>query len=223
MEFKYGTISAFKKGYAKVFFDENNIVSDWLPVLVRKSKSDKESWQLEANEHVVCLMDDSCNSGVILGAIPNDQDAPDPGEGAGIYRKLFSDGTLIEYNKTTKKLKVDVKGSLEAKTETSAKIEAGTTLQAKAGISATVEAATIELKGIVNVTGALNVSGIATIAGAMAAAGISSTGGLPITSTGDISTTGEISGSEVKAGLISLKNHKHPGIQPGAGITGLPQ
>lgn len=215
MNLKYGIVSEFKKGYAKVYFEENDFVSDFLPVLVRKSKTDKESWQLEINEHVVCIMDENCNEGVIIGAIPNENDLPDTGEGAGKFRKLFSDGTLIEYDKNAHKLLVDVKGSAEVKTTTSAKIDAGTTLEAKAGVKATIEAVAIELKGVVTITGAC------TITGALAAAGIASTGGLPISATGDISTTGDIKAGAGTA-AISLKNHKHGGVQTGGGLSGLP-
>lgn len=103
-QLKYGVVSEVKKGFVRVSFEEDEIVSDWLPVLVRRSKSEKESWQLEINEHVVCLTDQHCDEGVCLGAIPNDQDAPDPGEAKGKFRILFSDGSLIEYDKTTHKL-----------------------------------------------------------------------------------------------------------------------
>src|SRR5688572_12748387 len=98
MHLKYGIVSEVEQGFAKVHFEEDNIVTSWLPMLVRKSKSDKDSWPLEVNEHVACMMDKYCNEGVILGAIYSDVDTPDSGEGPGKFRKKFSDGTVIEYD-----------------------------------------------------------------------------------------------------------------------------
>jgi phage baseplate assembly protein V len=182
-------------------------VSDWLPVLVRRSKTQKQSWQLEVNEHVVCLMDEAAETGVILGAIPNDEDTPDPGEGLGKCRILFSDGTLFEYDVNTGKMTVDVKGDLKA-------IATG---------KATVEAPNIELAGDVKITGLLTVTGAATMA-AVSAAGLSIKPGGKMTQEGggnlvadvNIETTGD-----VIAGTVSLKNHTHT-APSGGGPTSAP-
>lgn len=41
--------------------------------------------------------------------------------------------------------------------------------------------------------------------------------------TGKIDSTGDIvSATEVKAGIIALTTHKHIGVQPGPGVTGIP-
>jgi phage baseplate assembly protein V len=113
MNLKYGIVSDVKSGYAKVKFDEDGdgIVSDWLPVIVRKTFTDKESWQLEPNEDVVCIMDKHCEEGVIIGAKVNDEDGPDPDEAAGKFRMLFSDGSLIEYDKNASKFTQTINSS----------------------------------------------------------------------------------------------------------------
>lgn len=216
-QLKYGIVSETKKGFVRVKFEEDDgIVSDWLPVLVRRSKTDKESWQMEPNEHVVCLVDCYCEEGVCLGAIYNEEDTPDPGEAAGKFRKLFSDGTLIEYDKNSKKLTVDVKGSLKANTTDDAEIDTLTNATIKAGVMATVEAPTINLTGNVVVAGSLEAGAIA-IAGGGA---MSMKDGSPLKIDGGLDATGAIQGSDVIAGTISLKTHIHPGVQPGAGTTG---
>jgi phage baseplate assembly protein V len=213
---KYGIVSEVKPGFARVEFTEDEIVSDWLPVLVRRSKSNKQSWQLEVNEHVVCMMDEEAEAGVVLGAIPNDEDKPDPGEAAGKCRILFSDGTLFEYNINSGEMTVDVKGQLKAKTTGACSIDAGTQLTGKAGVKATVEAPNIELTGNVKINGVLVVTGAATMA-AVSAAGLSIQPGGKMTQEGggslkadvNIETTGTITGSDVKAGTVSLKTHTH--------------
>lgn len=202
---KYGIVSEVKKGFVKVFFEEDDgIVTDWLPVLVRRSKSEKESWQLEINEHVVCLLDKHCEEGVCLGAIHNDEDAPDPGEGKGKFRKKFSDGTVFEYDVTGHKMTIDIKGSLEAITTLGASIDAGTTLKGKAAASAEIEAPVITLKGNVII------QGTATVSGALTAASIATSGGGSINAQGNISTDGDINATgDVVAGGKSLKTHTH--------------
>ncbi len=233
-QIKYGIVSEVKNGFVRVHFEEDKIVSDWLPVLVRKSKTQKESWQLEANEHVVCLVDCHCEEGVVIGAIPNAQDGPDPGEGAGKFRKKFSDGTVFEYDINSHEMTVDVKGKLNAtttgdalidsgakltaKSQGEAIIDAGTNLKGNATIKAIVTAPNIELTGAVKVTGALLVTG------AITAGAIATTGGGSITSEGDITTIGGIIATgDIIAGTKSLKNHVHPGVQTGSSLTGPPQ
>jgi phage baseplate assembly protein V len=210
---KYGIVSDTKKGFVRVKFEDlDGIVSDWLPVLVRRSKTEKESWQLEVNEHVVCFMDEHLENGVCLGAIPSEEDSPDPGEAKGKFRKLFSDGTLIEYDKTAGKLTVDVKGQLEAKATGAASIDTLTTLNATAGVKATVQAPVIELTGNVVVSGTLTAGGVVIAPGGT----IGTQGGGPLQATGNIETTGD-----VVAGGKSLKTHTHT-APSGGGPTSPP-
>ncbi len=207
---KLGIVSETKKGYVRVNFIEDEIVSDWLPVGVRKSMNQKESWPLEINEHVFCMMDEHCEHGVVLCAIHNETDVPDSGESAGKFRKKFSDGTILEYDVNTHKLKADVKGDVD--------IISSTNLSAKSTVKATVESASVEIEAaVIALKGNVAITGTATVSGTITAAGIATVGGGAVTSSGDISTTGD-----VIAGGKSLKNHTHGGIQPGGGTTSPP-
>lgn len=112
VKMEYGVVCAVRPGFAQVHLTADRIPTWWLPVIRRKSRSDKESWQLEINEHVVCLLDEHCHTGVILGAIHDEkQDLADNDEDIGIFRKKFSDGTVIEYNKNEGKYSQTVKES----------------------------------------------------------------------------------------------------------------
>lgn len=110
---EYGIVSDISKpGFARVKLNANGIVTDFLPVVRRKSLSDKESWQLEIHEHVVCLLDDHCDTGVIIGAIHDEEkDLADNAGTGGKFRKKFSDGTIIEYDKNESKYSQIVKES----------------------------------------------------------------------------------------------------------------
>lgn len=76
---KYGIVSEIDttRGLAKVTFQaDDNIVSDFLPALVRKTLTEKESFPYDANEYVACIMDEHCEHGVIIGAVYNETDKP---------------------------------------------------------------------------------------------------------------------------------------------------
>jgi len=202
---KFGVISEVKKGFVRVAFEDDDIVSNWLPVMVRKSLTDKESWPYEIQEHVFCMMDENCEYGIVQGAVYNDVDTPDAGEAAGIFRKKFSDGTILQYDKGTHEFKADIKGKAKIIATDDIEATSSTNIKAVATVKATVQAPAIELTGNVVVSGSLS------------AASIVITGGGSMSSTGDISTTGD-----VLAGGKSLKTHIHGGVQTGLGNTGMP-
>ncbi|SHN45948.1 phage baseplate assembly protein V [Chitinophaga sp. CF418] len=203
-QLKFGTISEAKPGFARVYFEEDEIVSDFWPVLGRTSLIDKESWVLNVDEHVVCLCDERCELGVVLGAIANEKDPVEPGASVGKFRKVFSDGTIIEYDKESHKLTADVKGAVD--------IISTTQLTAKAIVKASVEAPQIELKGTVTILGVLTAAGLSVTA----MPGVPGSDG-KITASADIETTGDI-----KAGTVSLKAHVHSGVVTGPGTSGPP-
>lgn len=219
---KYGTISEVKPGYARVNFDDDEIVSDWLPVVVRKSLTDKESWQLEINEHVACVMDvhiddegvlhESCDVGVIIGAIASDEDVPDPGEAAGKFRKLFTDGTLIEYDKDAGKLTVDVKGEISAKATGDISVDTDATLKGKAATIDCEATGTAKIKApTITMDGNLIISGSVTAAGALTAASIATSGGGAITGSGSMTINGSVTATgDVIGASKSLAGHTHP-------------
>lgn len=212
---KYGVVSdTSRPGYVKVTFAEDDFPTDFLPVLVSKSKTDKQSWPLEVNEHVVCLMLDDCDDGVVLGAIPSEVDSPDPGEAAGKFRIRFSDNTVLEYDKNGHKLTVDVKGDVD--------VIATGDVTVDAGGAAKVSAMSVEVSALADAKiKALQITldGVVTVTGALMAASISTTGGGAITAGGSLTASGEISAAKVSAGGIDLASHKHVSA-PSGSLTG---
>ena len=107
---KFGNISNidYEKGLARVKFNEDGIVSKYLPISVRKTLVDKETFPYCVNEQVWCLMDENAENGVIGGAIYSKDTKPkDAGE--GITAIEYSNGTRFEYDKVnnTFKIKID--------------------------------------------------------------------------------------------------------------------
>jgi phage baseplate assembly protein V len=220
---RFGIISEVKPGFAKVFFKEDNFVTSWWHVIRRTSLKDKESWPLNPKEHVACMTDEHCNEGVVLGAIESDSDPSEAGAGPGKFRKVFEDGTILEYDKGAHKLTADVKGKVDVLATDDITATSQTNIKAKAIVQATIEAPDIQLKGNVTVVGVITAGSISASAmgGVAGADGNMSING-QINATGKISSDDEVSGSDIKAGAISLKTHKHGGVQSGGSLTAVP-
>ena len=113
---EWGLVTEVKPGWARVKLPAyDDIVTDWLPVAKLRAMNDDENWPYEVDEQVGVLLNmrdgDVAATGMILGAISSDADAPEAGAAAGKYRKYFSDGTYVEYDKENHAYKVNVAGS----------------------------------------------------------------------------------------------------------------
>ena len=110
---KFGIISEVdtSKGLARVNFDDDNIVSGWLPVSVPKVLNDKFFAMPDVNEHVWCVMDDNAENGVIGGSIYSAASQP-VGGGADLVAVQFSDGSRVEYDRIGHKLTITVGDSV---------------------------------------------------------------------------------------------------------------
>jgi len=106
---KYGNISSIDPAgvRARVQFDDDEIGSGWLPVVVPASGDTKYFRIFTVGEHVACLMDERCENGVILGAI-YDQNNRQSDATAGLTRIDFGDGSVVEYDTATKVAKITV-------------------------------------------------------------------------------------------------------------------
>jgi len=103
------------KAQARVQFqDSDGMVSYWLSILQSKTYKDKFYILPDLGEHVVCLMDKNIEEGVILGSIYSEQDAC-PVVSKDKFHIRFEDGTVLEYDKSTKKLSADIKGTVDIK------------------------------------------------------------------------------------------------------------
>ena len=200
---RFGNITEIdvNKGYARVTFIDDGIVSAPLQMCVMGAISNKYFHTFDVNEQVACLMDENSEEGVILGAIFNNSTAPDGGN-KDIVRVKFSDNSSIEYNRSTHEYNIDVKGKINITSESDLKIKSNSkvniegatevkissdavvnvqalTANITASTLAKIEAPVIQLNGAVAVTGAITVSGTLT-----------APSGAPIT--GDLKATGNV-------------------------------
>jgi phage baseplate assembly protein V len=179
------------KGLARVSFDEDGIVSDWLPIAVKGSKANKhESW-FDVGDFVACLMDKNIEDGVILGAIYDENNAPPVGN-KDVESTTFSDGTLIKYDRSSSTLTIECVGDVNVNC-----VNANVTASTKV----TIDSPESEFTGDVSVQGELSANGVQ--------------------SSGDVSASGQVSaGGQVTAldgtpAAVHLTTHMHPTAAPG--------
>lgn len=229
---RFGIISNIDaaKGLARVSFEEDGIVSGWLPLVFPKAAGDSFSWMYDINEHVACLMDEHADNGVILGAIYSTANQPNGGN-KDKFRVVFSDDTTIEYDRSAHKLFADVKGQVEVKAEGAVKVDGQSTVDVKATGNIKAEtAADATVKAVLVTLDAPNVQCTGILSAAQISVTSSAGGDGSLTINGDMRVDGEIeadgeirSNTDVKTDTISLRTHKHIGVTPGGGISGLPQ
>lgn len=110
---RYGRISEVDadKGLSKVTFREDGIVSDWMPMIVPKSKGDSYIWTLEINQEVACMMDQHQERGVILGSIYS-RDLQPVDSGDDVVAISFSNGDFIKYDRGSGQMELKASGGV---------------------------------------------------------------------------------------------------------------
>jgi phage baseplate assembly protein V len=213
---KFGKISEVdaSAGRARVVFQEDdNTVSHWLPMMQQKTSPDKFIIPFDTNEHVVCLMDEHAETGVILGAIYDNKNAPDEGA-EGKARLSFVSGLCIEYDRNSKALSLTGTGDITINITGNVNVKS---------VKATVEATTeVEVKApVIKLTSPnVQVSGNMTVVGDLAIANLTTSGGV---SGGGSAHIGSIHATSVTAGTVSLESHTHIGVKSGPDVSGPPQ
>ncbi|MDD2870134.1 phage baseplate assembly protein V [Neomegalonema sp.] len=98
---RLGVVTEIDPAQAKArvrFPDHDGVVSWWLQVLQQRTKADKTYWMPAAGEHVVTLMDEHEEAGVVLGSIYSAADRP-PVSDPQIHRIQYGDGASLTYDK----------------------------------------------------------------------------------------------------------------------------
>lgn len=191
-------------GTARVVFDDrDDMVSYDMQVVQRQSLQNKDYVMPDVSEQVVCLfLPSGVEQGFVLGSYYSTQESR-PADTRDVRRVVFSDGTAIEYNRSTHVLTANVQGDVVVTTtgDITATAQGDVTVTAAGQI--TMTAPNITLNGSVLINGPL-------------AQGTGSAGG-GATMAGPVTVA-----NDVTAGGISLQGHTHTGVQPGGGNTGTP-
>lgn len=94
-------------------FEESNLISAWLPMVVRGTLTNKDYWMPKIDEHVVVAYTDQ-KFGVIMGAIYSKKDEP-PVKYEFKRHMLFEDGTSFEYDFKNNLLNIETVGEIHIK------------------------------------------------------------------------------------------------------------
>ena len=207
---KFGIICDIKatEGLARVYFKEDGVTTNWLPISVLKSLNDKFIYHFDINEHVWCIMDEHNEYGVIAGAIYSKNQQPDGG-GEKKLRFHFADNSFIEYDGNSKTLTIDSAGDININADGDVTVNANN-IEANAVVQAKIIAPTVEVQAsaTAKITAPLvtvdspstSFTGVVAVTGALTAASIATTGG------GAISTTGNITAQKVTVGDMESDN-----------------
>jgi phage baseplate assembly protein gpV len=91
---KEGIVCDSKPGEARVFFEEDNLTSDWLQIIYPFTVGNKAHWPIAINSLVGCIMDEHCIDGYILGAVYNTEDRPPIGSLDDVILELSGNSKL---------------------------------------------------------------------------------------------------------------------------------
>ncbi|WP_051754559.1 phage baseplate assembly protein V [Thermodesulfobacterium commune] len=104
-----------KTGKVRVQFpDLDGLVSNWLPVVFQKTCKDKHYWMPDVGEYVVVAFDEEGekSDGYVLGAFYNEKDTVPEVANKDKFFVRFEDGTEIEYDRKSHKLRISVRGDV---------------------------------------------------------------------------------------------------------------
>jgi len=146
---RFGVVTQIDEKTALVrvqFTDIDGVLSYWLPVLKQKTLKDKQYWMPDINEHVVCLIDENGEEGVVIGAIYSDADTV-PVSSKDKYHVSFNDGTVIEYDRAAHKLYADIKGDIDVKATGRCDVSCQNQIYIKSATNITIQAPSLNMKG----------------------------------------------------------------------------
>jgi phage baseplate assembly protein V len=91
------------------FVDKQGLVSPWLEVLVRGAHQDKDVGMPAVGDQVAVMLDEKEESGCVLGCLYSDADpVPETATATTLRRIEFSDGCILEYDRETHVLRVEL-------------------------------------------------------------------------------------------------------------------
>jgi len=160
---RFGLISELGKdenaGYARVHFDDVDMVSDWLALPSFATKTAKQWIPIEVNSQAGCIIDENTQQGFISIVFWSDSDTPPEWANENTMGILFADGAEMYYDSENHTLtanapeselnikckSLNVEGEVNIKGETTIKGDTSVTGQITASDEVTAGAMQIKL------------------------------------------------------------------------------
>ena len=224
---RIGTVAELDAAHARVRVQIGPLLTDWLPWLTHRAGNDRTWHAPEVGEQVIVFSQGgNLTLGVVMPAIYQAAH-PAPASDENIACIEFKDGARIEYDRGSHHLKATIPGAvtLDASGDVSANIEGKLTAaitgpvsidtKSNAAINATGEISAQSAVSVTITAPVILLNGITTINGPLTQGTGSAGGGA--TMQGPLEVTNDVTG-----GGISLKSHKHGGVDSGPDFTGAP-
>lgn len=139
-------------GYARVYFDDRDIVSGWLSLPSTNTKSTKQWIPVEVKSQVACLLDEGGEQGCIVMVLWSTDDTPPEWASPDVYGILFADGSEFFYDVKAHKLTVnapDAELNIKCKKlniEGEVNIEGNTNVEGEVTVTEEVTAGDMKIK-----------------------------------------------------------------------------
>jgi len=118
-----------------IFRDQDELVTDWLPVVVPQTKETKDFSLPDIDEPVVCIfLGSGLEAGFCLGAIYTGASPAASGDERGIW---FPDGSRVVFDRASGTLVVSTAGSVSV-TAPSTTIDGNVTIKGNLDVSGTI-------------------------------------------------------------------------------------
>lgn len=171
----WGTVEEADYPNARVKVRCGGVLTDWLPWMTQRAGGDRSWWAPEVGEQVVLLAPSGelAQAVVLLGVFQAAHAAP--ADSPDVDRRVYSDGAVIEYDRSAHVLKAEIPGNAQVKAEGTIDGEAGNLISLKAplikifgnvintghdgGTGTVTETANRTIEGDVTITGTLEVDG----------------------------------------------------------------
>lgn len=157
---RYGTIAEVDLAKARVKIKSGNITTTWLPWAAGRASGAKRRWDPpEVGEQVAVISPGGdLTQGLVIPGVYQES-AGAPSASADKDSTVYSDGTVIEYDRAAHALTADLQGTKVYADRSKIELTIGGSKVTLTSSGATVEAASINLTGNVTVTGNLTNNG----------------------------------------------------------------
>lgn len=195
---RLGTIARVDHARARVRVQSGELLTHWLPWTEARAGTTRDWDPPTVGEQVAVFSPggDPAGGFVITGLFSDAH--PAPADSANLWRRVFPDGAVLEYDHVAHHLQAILPGSAKLDAQGDISVTTATRLTATAAGGATVNANTV-------INGNLTLNG-----------NFSQPAGKTATMAGDVAFTGKVtsSGRDISSG------HKHSGVKPGDGTSG---